>query len=376
MKPCTTKLGKFIRNRRLKLQLTQDDIEIRSGIDRNIVGLVELGKQKYLKDHQLEKLAEVLKCSSDELRKRMPVKYVAWPQTELGKLIHSRRNEIGMTLEEFARKTKKTVSAVRQLETRKSPSMGYKLLKLLGNALDLNPSILTRFIIKQRQKETASELGQLIRSRRKELTMSLAELGNKVGVTRQHVSLIELGRIRLNGNKNIMVKISKALGLDLKAMENLIPRRKLKKSKEVNSLGGFLSGKRIELDLTQSELGRRTKLPGSYICQIELGKIIPRNKNLLKISEALSCEIPNELIPPPNIHKSYPRKERTTRLGRFVTARRLELKLSQGELARQVDINPTLMTGIETGSYSPKNKVMGKLFKALGCAVPTELTQT
>src|SRR3989344_8691529 len=175
MTPSRTKFGSFIRTRRLALDIRQVQLAKKAGLVQTMVSLIEVGRRKHLNDRQLERLAKALQCDTEELRKRMPVKHIAQPTTKLGKLIRSRREELSLSLSAFAKKMKMTLERAEYLEVRKSPSIRYRLVKPLATVLDLDPSVLSKFAGKT-QKETVSELGRLIRSRRKELGMSIGIL--------------------------------------------------------------------------------------------------------------------------------------------------------------------------------------------------------
>lgn len=64
-----------------------------------------------------------------------------------------------------------------------------------------------------------------------------------------------------------------------------------------DALGGFLRAKRLELHLTQEEVGERAKIPTSYVCLIETGRLRPKPMELDRLSTVLgNCRIPPELI--------------------------------------------------------------------------------
>src|SRR3989344_4473939 len=91
MTPSKTELGKFIRERRLELNMRQITLAKRAGLAQNLFSMYEIGTRKYLNEKQLIGLAKALHVEVEELRKRMPVKPGSELKTELGKLIRSRR---------------------------------------------------------------------------------------------------------------------------------------------------------------------------------------------------------------------------------------------------------------------------------------------
>lgn len=214
MTPTTSEFGGFIRDRRLELNLGQVLLAKKTGLTQNLVSMIEIGERKYLNDRQLERFAKALQRDVEELRKRMPVKRVAQPTTELGKLIRLRREELGMNIGVFAQKLKMTPKRAKRLEIRKNPSIRYDFVKPLAAVLDLDLSVLGKFAGTTR-KETKSKLGQLVRTRRKELAMRIEDLAQKLGVSRQFVNQIEFGHCRLSNNGQMIAKLAQVLNLDV-----------------------------------------------------------------------------------------------------------------------------------------------------------------
>lgn len=377
MTPTTSEFGSFIRARRLELDFRQVPLAKKAGLTQTLVSAIEIGKRKYLNDRQLERLAKALQCDVEELRQRMPVKHIAQPKTELGELIRSRREELGLSLLALAKKAKMTPQQVNHLEVRKNPSIRYRLVQPLATALDLDPSVVGKFA-GTAQKETASELGQLIRSRRKELRMTAGILAKKLNVSRQFVDQIEFGQCRLSEKDDIIAQLAQILNLDVNELEAVRPKRRLIRLETTNPLGRFLTMKRLELRLTQREVSERAEMPTSVVSGVETGRLHPSPNQLEKFTTVLNCQIPPELIPPPsgrnNGHKA-PRftTKRETALGQLVTTRRLELRLSQTEVASRASTGIAVISGIERGTYRPSGQMVERLSKALKFELPAEL---
>jgi len=382
MMPSKTELGKFIRERRLELGLRQvplNQLIPRSGDRNQLVSLIETGKRKFLDPGQVEAMAKALQIDPEELRKHMPEKYVARPRTELGKLVHARREELGMTLENFAKKSKLTLRQAKYLEVRKNPSLRYHLVKPLAKTLKLDVSVFAPFL-GHFNKPTSSKLGALIRQRRKELGMSIVELAKKLKVTRQFVDQVEFGQTSLSNNDELVKRLADVLKMDVNQLNALRPRRRLREMASAPSpLSGFLTARRLELRLSQRELGDLAKIHAGVVSGLETGRVSPTPNLINKLATAMECEIPPELIPPPRERKRRRRGpsfifERTTPLGEFVTKRRLELGLTQAALALKAGYNSIVMVaGIELGTYRAGRNVLERLAKALECEIPSEL---
>lgn len=295
MVPSRTELGSFIRARRLELDLRQVPLAKQAKVAPSLITMIEVGVRRYLKDQQLERLAKTLQCDVEELRKRMPVKRIAQPKTELGKLIRSRREELGLSLPAFAKKMGMTPQQAKHLEVKKNPGICYGLSKPLASALELDPSVIAQFAGNIR-KQTNSKLGQLIRARRKELGMSLNVLAEKLNVSRQFVNQIEFGQNCLSESDERIEQLAQVLEVDVNELQAVRPLRR-QKQMDRTPLGEFLATKRLELRLTQREVGKRAGIQYSTVSCVETGRFYPSPNLLVRLAKALRCEIPAELVP-------------------------------------------------------------------------------
>ena len=232
MKPCTTKLARFIRSRRLSLGLSQRAFAEKLGVSQSFISELEMGKQRSFRFERLTTWAKILGCSREELVKRMPKKPTPVPLPELGRLIRSRRKKLGLSMADFAKRLGVDLKQARSWERRRpTPSLRRNSAILLAKALELEPSAFFKFVgfVK---KETTSKLGSVVRERRKELGLSQVELAKRLGVSRQVVSQIELGKccLSLEGGRMIE-RLAGALGLDVEVLQAVRPKRRPKEKK-------------------------------------------------------------------------------------------------------------------------------------------------
>jgi len=295
MTPSKTKLGRFIRARRLELDFKQIPLAERAGLSQARVSRLEIGKSEYLNDRQLEGLAQALQCHPEELRQRMPVRQIAQPKTELGKFVRSRRQELGLTPADLAKKIKITAQQAKYLELQRQ-GIGYGLVKPLAMALELDLSAFVQFVGSDR-KQTESQLGQLVRRRRKELVISTEELAEKLDVSRQMVNQIELGKTSLSNSDDLIKQLAKILKLDVNVLQAVrpTPTRRREQIYSPNPLGVFLAAKRLELHWTQKELGERAETTRHVVSFVERGGSRPSPNLLNKLAKALGCGIPADL---------------------------------------------------------------------------------
>lgn len=295
MAPSKTELGKFIRERRLKIGFTQQTLAKRIRIKQNILSAIEVGTREYIKEKLLKRLAEALNCDCADLSRLTPVKKSAQPKTERGKFIRSRREELGLTYSVFARRMKKSLAQAKHAELNKNPAMQYSTAKVMARALRIDLSVLSKFMTKE-FKQTANKLGQLIRTRRKALGMSSGELARKTGTKPQMINQIEHGQCPLCESGKLIKRLTKALKLKRGVLEAVLPARKLKKVVIATPLGEFLSSRRIKLGLTLEKLSVLTQLNSSNLSIILRGKRNPKAAQLKRISQALKCRVPARLL--------------------------------------------------------------------------------
>ncbi len=170
--------------------------------------------------------------------------------------------------------------------------------RFLSLGVGMTPSTTRRGFLWLREKPAARGMGELVRSRRKERGLSQRRLAKKLRLTRQEISNIELGKVRLSRDGFDLAKLAGALELDVARLEAVKPKRKLKDVKAVpGTPGEFLFLRRRELGLTQAQVGQRAQVTPSEVCGVEQGRR-RAPKILAKMSAALDCEIPAELLSP------------------------------------------------------------------------------
>ena len=293
MTPSRTEFGSFVRNRRLSLSLSQAFVAKLAGLSQNSISMIEVGFQKNLNYRRLNELAKVLRCDPEELQKLMPIKNSTQTKTKIGELIRARREELDLTLEAFAERMGITCQQAKCLETKKSPGIRYGLVKQLANALNFKSSVFAEFV-GTTSKPTNSELGQLVRARRKGLIMSLSQLASELDVSRQLVNQIELGQCRLSESDEMIKRLAQALQLDVNELRAVRPTRRLKQNTRISPtpFGKIIVSKRLELHLTQREVGKRVGVRAEVISNLETGRMIYPNFSLInKLAEILGCHI-------------------------------------------------------------------------------------
>lgn len=342
-----------------------------------MISQLEVGNRRNLKEPQLLRLAEVLQCDPEELRSRLPVKSTPQPRTEVSRLIRAQREKLGLTMEAFASQMGMTVEQAMELETQERASIPFAMVKPLMKVLALDSSVWMSFVGSRRLKESKSALGQLVRNRRKELGMTQQELADCLKVKCQSISLIELGKISLTFSTARIKQLAEVLKTDVGILQGVREARRIRKPHNVkrvaDSLGGFLTARRHERHLTQQAVSSMIGVSISTLHTIETGRVRPSRETLKKISTALDCQIPTHLMPSDSRKELNWVKTRETPLGRFITNRRRELRISQAELGRHSGIRQSVLSAVECGHIIPSGQMLERLAKALDCEIPAAL---
>lgn len=371
MVPCKTDLGKFLRARRLQLNLRQVQVAQQAGICPSCYSGLEVGVRKYLSAQQVESLAVVLACDPADLYAVMPEKHHAEPRSERGWFIQTRLDELGITRKELARRLQISHQQCYQLMYSSRKGFRYQMLHRLAQALEVEAASLGRFANPKFATATESAFGQVVRDRRRQLGLGIRQLADKLGVSHQRVSMIEHGHVQ---EESVLERLAAALELDIAVLQAVRPKRRIKQVEtDQDTLGGFLAARRLELHITQRELATRVGINQGYVSRAEHGHQVA-SATIDRITRALGCAVPVELLPHPSQNRlgARIRVERDTPLGRFVTERRIALGLSQEQVARKAGLGTATVYQIEVGISSGRF-TLAELCQALECEIPREL---
>jgi len=291
MTPSKTTLGKFLRARRLELGLRQVQVAEELGWSQSGYSNFEVGLSRFLDINQAEQLAKVLQCDPETLKVlgKNPAKE---PETELGKFIRKRREELKLTREQLAKRLKIKVRYVSELEL-KSRKIRLKSCVNLATALECDAILLRPYVYHSwHQTKLQTAVGQFIRSKRQEQMLSQRQVAKMLGFSPQHVSNIENGKTSLSDSQKLLERLAEILKFDLSELNGLIPNKGRRVRREEKSLGAFLTGRRLELNLSQKALAGKASISVRYYNMIECGRsLTPSFKILRKLAVAVECEL-------------------------------------------------------------------------------------
>lgn len=282
----------MIRRRRMAAGLTQTVIGQQSGLSQGQISLLEVGRQSSLRSHQIASLAAALGWPVAKLDALRRLETLYEPVTEFGRLVRDRRQELGLSHEELAERMGVSPEAARRLERRQNSMTTHQVVKVLAPALELPLAVLMPYAFNH-SKVSTTAFGRLLRTRRQEMFLSLRDVARRVGLKKQQLSMIELGRCHCHRNHELIPRLAQVLNLTSVELRRLQPSTIVYKvAREPGSLGEWLTNQRLALGLTQRQLARRIKMDHINLSRIEKGHATPSPRILERLLGSLNCELP------------------------------------------------------------------------------------
>ena len=288
-------LGCLIRTKRLRLGLTQAQLAARLGrITVNPSSRVSRIEHKGCSDPKLlRKLASALECPLSELKAHVVRKPDPMPSSELGKFIENRRVAIRLSRQSLSQRSGVSMETLRALLDRNT--LTYDAARKLAQALKIGLSRFQVFYTSAcRYRPTGSDLGAFVRQRRTHLGLAQADLAKALGVSKNAVSLIELGKFSMV--ETDPSPLAAALKVPPQELLKRLGAKKLARHTRDTALGQFLTSRRLELGLTLQALAEMVGTSSTTVHLIErYGRA--RLERLNRIAAALDVTIPRALLP-------------------------------------------------------------------------------
>ncbi|OGF70431.1 hypothetical protein A3H65_01565 [Candidatus Giovannonibacteria bacterium RIFCSPLOWO2_02_FULL_45_14] len=223
MSESKTALGKFLREKRLGLHISQVEAAKRVGMKQSRYSTLERGIFTRVNGKWFPGLAHALKCRITELRALTPIRKA--PQTKRGNLIRYLRKRQHLSIEELALILHMKRRYVYELETRGNQKMKSETVEKLASALNCDVSIFKNCVGLERRK-AKGKLGRLVQSRCHFLNLNQAELARRTGKTRAYISKIESGALSLRFAHETRRLLSGALELDPSVIDAAVKKKK------------------------------------------------------------------------------------------------------------------------------------------------------
>jgi transcriptional regulator with XRE-family HTH domain len=292
MLPSKTGLGRFIRDRRIQLQLSQRGLARMLGGTwmQSRLSQLERGVTRRLFKSDVERFARVLAIDPGRLRRLIPPVPLLPALTPLARLVRARREALGLTRDELARRAGSDTLHIGMLE-RTARGLRYEFARRLARALEIDRAVLAPFTGRI-GTAPGNRLGAAIRARRKALGWSAAELGRRVGVSKAAVLNVEQGHVGLTRETGAFQRYARVLGLDVTALGTMRSLPSVTgRTPNARTLGGRLTLCRLGRRWTQEGLARRSGLSPATICKVERSGKAPRRATLARLAHALEVDV-------------------------------------------------------------------------------------
>ncbi|MCX6780682.1 MAG: helix-turn-helix transcriptional regulator [Candidatus Magasanikbacteria bacterium] len=307
----STKLGAYVRERRLELGLTQAEVAGEK-MNSNHVANIESGANQKPRDATLLYVAERLPCSLDSLRSlrdgvSLKAMQDAKKNPSFGKYIQQRRIELGFSAVELARKLSCSAAALASAErevSRLKSISAQKLAETLQCTVKkiekLRPEPLTRAPSKIRVTRE-SPFGKRIYEARVKHGLSAKAVAAKLGITFQFLLQVETGEAYLK-KASRLITLSELLQIpyhELVTLQGPKPPRKVTLVKNLeaikNPLLRFLVEERIKRGFTRVGVQKLMGLKFPLF-NFENEKMMLTSERALKYAEVIGVEIPEDLL--------------------------------------------------------------------------------
>lgn len=222
--------------------------------------------------------------------------------------------------------------------------------------------------LEERLKRAEASWGEILRKERKQAGLTQEELAKAVGISRPAIGNYERD-ICIPSPKR-QERLSIALGVLLPyAPKNYLARLALAKPSR-RSLGTCVKLARLQLGMTQKELGRRVGICADTISLIELGKRVPSTMSALFLGEVLCIDIRREVANRQRFRtiriQSRKYKGKATTPGEELRKLRFQKIITRKGLASQIGVDPNTISEWESSQKTPTPKSLRKLSRALG----------
>lgn len=208
MKETSTLLGEHVRKRRIDLGLTQVELAVKANVTQNTVSLLETEPILIIDTKERITIYNILGIDYRQYLVDKPTK------TNFGAFIRNLRKKINLSPREVAERVGISLFEYKDLETTENPFLCYVRMRRLVTVLGGNREEWSKFCKYPTESDTHSKIGAFVRNRRKSLGLSCEDLAQKLGVSRQAVSYVELKGVFKRTNPERIILWANALEVE------------------------------------------------------------------------------------------------------------------------------------------------------------------
>ena len=136
------------------------------------------------------------------------------------------------------------------------------------------------------------------------------------------------------------------------------------------NLGGMIRSRRKKLAMNGSQLAKKLGVSRQFVSQVELGLCLLTSSNQMvkQLAKVLKLDANKLRIARPRRRICW--RRRANPFSNFLTKRRVELLLTQAEVAERAGRSKAAVARLELGTYHPSRLMLKQIEKALGCKIP------
>lgn len=227
------KLAIFLKQKRLALELTREDVHRISGIPIRSIARLERGSTSCVGERHITALAKCLKCTIADIYQHTQKKYLPPTSTDLGKLLQEARINQNLSLYDVSEIQGIPVGNIRMQENTKSRGLHHLQARIFSDIFYLDRKKLIPFL-RGEAEPLKSSFGRHLRNSRLKILLSMSELARRLSTTRQVIHQYQKGDCF--PSKNTIKFMAPCLEVDTNLILSWIPDSKpIQRSKRLST---------------------------------------------------------------------------------------------------------------------------------------------
>ncbi|HIP49153.1 MAG TPA: XRE family transcriptional regulator [Lutibacter sp.] len=212
-----------MRQKRLSLVLTREDVHLISGMPIRSFARLERGSSNCVKECHITKLAKCLKCTIADIYNHTQKNYLPPTSTGLGKLLQQARINQNLSLYDVSKIQGVPIGNIRLQENTKSHGLHHLQARMLSDVFCLDKKSLIQFL-RGEKEPLKSAFGRNLRDSRLKILLSIPELAKCLSITKQVIHQYQQGECF--PSKNTLRSMAFHLGIDFRLILSWMPDSK------------------------------------------------------------------------------------------------------------------------------------------------------
>ena len=186
------KLAIFLRQKRLALGLTREDVHLISGMPIRSFARLERGSTLCVKECHITALSKCLKCTIADIYNHTQKNCLPPTSTSLGRLLQQARINRNFSLYDVSKIQGVPIGNIRLQENTKSHGLHHLQARMLSDIFCLDKKSLIQFL-RGEKEPLKSTFGRNLRNSRLKILLSIPELAKCLSITKQVIHQYQRG---------------------------------------------------------------------------------------------------------------------------------------------------------------------------------------